>query len=61
MLGIVVALPWELKSLTRQAIPAGTCTAIRDAILIAHSGVGSERAYAASVDLVSQGATALLS
>jgi adenosylhomocysteine nucleosidase len=61
MLGIVVALPWELKSLTRQAIPAGTCTAIGDAILIAHSGVGSERAYAASVDLVSQGATALLS
>jgi adenosylhomocysteine nucleosidase len=61
MLGILVALPWELKSLTRQAIPAGTCTAIGGNILVARSGIGSERAYAASVRLVSQGATALLS
>jgi adenosylhomocysteine nucleosidase len=61
MLGIVVALPWELKSLTRQAVPAGTCTAIGDNLLVAHSGIGSERAYAAGVLLVSQGATALLS
>ena len=61
MLGILVALPWELKSLTRQAIPVGTCTAIGGNILVAHCGIGSERAYAASVRLVSQGATALLS
>jgi len=61
MLGIVVALPWELKSLTRQAIPAGTCTAIGDKILVAYSGIGSERTYAAGALLVSRGATALLS
>jgi adenosylhomocysteine nucleosidase len=61
MLGIVVALPWELKSLTRQAIPVGTCGAIADNLLVAHSGIGSECAYAAAVLLVSQGATALLS
>ena len=61
MLGIVVALPWELKSLTRQAIPAGTCTTIGDNILVAYSGIGSERTYAAGALLVSRGATALLS
>jgi adenosylhomocysteine nucleosidase len=61
MLGIVVALPWELKSLTRQAIPAGTWKAITQDTLVALSGIGAERAYAAGSVLISQGATALLS
>jgi adenosylhomocysteine nucleosidase len=61
MLGIVVALPWELKSLTWQAIPVGTCSAIKNNLLVARSGIGSERAYAASVLLAAQGATGLLS
>ena len=47
MLGIVVSLPWELKSLTRQAIPAGTWKAITEDTLVALSGIGAERAYAA--------------
>jgi adenosylhomocysteine nucleosidase len=61
MLGVVVALPWELKSLTRQAIPVGTCKAIRDNTWVALSGIGAEHAYAAGALLASQGATALLS
>ena len=48
MLGIVVSLPWELKSLTRQAIPAGTWKAITEDTLVALSGIGAERAYAAA-------------
>lgn len=61
MLGIMVSLPWELKSLTRQAIPVGGWKAISANTLIALSGIGAERAYAAGSVLVSQGATALLS
>ena len=61
MLGIVVSLPWELKSLTRAAIPVGGWTAIGPGALVALSGIGPERARAAGAVLVSQGATALLS
>jgi len=60
MLGIVVALPWELKSLTRQTLQPGACTSIREDITVALSGIGAERAYAAAALLVSRGATALL-
>lgn len=61
MLGIVVSLPWELKSLTRQTIPVGACRAITGNTLVALSGIGAERAYTAGSLLVAQGATALLS
>jgi len=61
MLGIVVSLPWELKSLTRDAISVGAWKAISDNVLVALSGIGPERAYAAGAVLVAQGATALLS
>ena len=61
MLGIVVALPWELKSLTRHAIPIGAWKAISTDTLVALSGIGPDRAYTAASVLVSQGATALLS
>lgn len=61
MLGIVVSLPWELKSLTRETIPIGAWKAISANILVALSGIGAERAYTAGSVLVSQGATALLS
>jgi adenosylhomocysteine nucleosidase len=61
MLGIVVSLSRELKSLTRQTIPVGDWRAITDNTLVALSGIGAERAYAAGSLLVSQGATALLS
>jgi len=61
MLGIVVSLPRELRSLTRQPIPVGAWRAITDNTLVALSGIGAERAYTAGSLLVSQGATALLS
>ena len=61
MLGIVVSLPRELRSLTRQRIPVGTWREISGNTLVALSGVGRERAYTAGAVLVSQGATALLS
>ena len=61
MLGIIVSLSRELKSLTRQTIPVGSWTAITDNTLVALSGIGADRAYTAGSVLVSQGATALLS
>lgn len=61
MLGIVVSLPRELKSLTRHTIPVGAWKAITDNTLVALSGIGAERAYTAGAVLVSQGAKALLS
>src|SRR5262245_11561027 len=61
MLGIVVSLPWELKSLTPQPIPAGACRQIADDTLVALSGIGATRAHEVSALLVSRGATALLS
>ena len=61
MLGIVVSLPWELRSLTRHAIEVGSWKAISTDTLVALSGIGAERAYAAGSVLVAQGATALLS
>jgi adenosylhomocysteine nucleosidase len=61
MLGIIVSLPWELRSLTRQTIPFGGLRAVSDNTLIALSGMGAERAYAAAGLLVNHGATDLLS
>jgi adenosylhomocysteine nucleosidase len=61
MLGIVVSLPRELRSLTDQPIPIGAWKAISDNILVVVSGIGAERAYAAGSLLLSHGATALLS
>jgi adenosylhomocysteine nucleosidase len=61
MLGIVVALPWELKTLTRQRLHAGTCRQIRDNVAVALSGIGAQSASAAAALLISQGATSLLS
>lgn len=61
MLGIVVSLPWELKSLTRQRIDVGSCGRINDETLVAVSGIGAERAHVAGELLVTRGATALLS
>jgi adenosylhomocysteine nucleosidase len=61
MLGVVVSLPRELKTLTRETIPIGGWKAISANALVAMSGIGGKRAYAAGSLLVSEGATALLS
>jgi adenosylhomocysteine nucleosidase len=61
MLGIVVSLSWELKSLTRQTIPVGSWRSIADNVMVALSGIGAERAYTAGSLLIAEGATALVS
>jgi adenosylhomocysteine nucleosidase len=61
MLGIVVALPGELKSLTREKIAPGSWNAIAPRTLVALSGIGAERARDAAALLIAQGATALMS
>ncbi|HEX7231979.1 MAG TPA: phosphorylase [Candidatus Binatia bacterium] len=61
MLGIVVALSWELKTLTRQRIVPGSCRRISDGVWVALSGIGAERSDAAAELLLSRGATGLLS
>ena len=61
MLGVVVSLSWELKTLTRQSLRVGSSTRISDDTLVALSGMGAERAHAAGELLLSQGATGLLS
>jgi len=61
MLGIVVSLPRELKSLTHEAIPVGAWRALTDNTLVALSGIGAESAHRAGTALVAQGARALVS
>ncbi len=61
MLGVIVALPWELKSLTRETIAPGSWKAIAPQTLVAVSGMGVERAREAAALLIAQGATALMS
>lgn len=61
MLGIVVALPWELKSLTDEKIPVGEWRGVTENVRITVSGMGAERAYAAASALVQRGVTALIS
>lgn len=61
MLGIIVALPWELKSLTREKIAPGSSKSIAPGTLVAVSGMGAESARDAAALLIAQGATALMS
>jgi adenosylhomocysteine nucleosidase len=61
MLGIVVALPWELKSFTQKKVPTGGVERIAENVVAALSGVGADRAYAAGELLIARGATGLLS
>ncbi|HEY1268848.1 MAG TPA: phosphorylase [Candidatus Binatia bacterium] len=61
MLGIAVALPWELKSLTHETIVPGSWKAIAPQTLVAISGMGADLAREAAALLIAQGATALMS
>lgn len=61
MLGVIVALPWELKSLTRDTIAPGSWKAIAPQTLVAVSGMGAEHAREAAALLIAQGATTLMS
>lgn len=59
--GILVALPEELATLTSKKIGKGHGVFISDTVLIARSGAGPANAESAARQLVSQGATRLLS
>jgi adenosylhomocysteine nucleosidase len=59
--GIVVALPEELGTLTRQKIAPGCSAFIAENILVALSGAGPENARRAAQRLIAQGAERLLS
>ncbi len=61
MLGIVVALPAECRSLTRQRVQIGQMCQLAPGILLQAAGVGSARALAAAETLLKVGACALLS
>lgn len=61
LLGIVAALPAEVRSLTNQAIAAGGLIQLREGALLQLSGIGAKRAGWAAEALLEKGATALLS
>jgi len=60
-IGIVVALPGELRTLTKHQIQIGCWQRISDKVLIAVSGAGPSQASEAAKLLLAQGANALLS
>jgi adenosylhomocysteine nucleosidase len=59
--GILVALPEELATLTSKKIDKGHGVFINDKVLIARSGAGPANAQSAARQLITQGATRLLS
>jgi adenosylhomocysteine nucleosidase len=61
VLGIVVALPEELDTLTRQKATQGECLALNATVIVAYSGAGPANAEKAANLLISQGANCLIS
>jgi adenosylhomocysteine nucleosidase len=61
IIGIVVALPEELGTLTSKNIDKGRCIFISDKVLVAYSGAGPANAQTAAELLVSRGVTRLIS
>ncbi len=59
--GIIVALPEELRTVTRQRLTLGETATLDSGALVALSGSGPKQAAAASQQLVDQGATGLIS
>lgn len=61
LVGIVVALPEELATLTSQKLVRGACVAISENIVLAYAGAGSSNAEHAAQHLISLGANHLIS
>jgi adenosylhomocysteine nucleosidase len=61
ILGIVVALPEELSTLTSKRIDKGCCLFIADKVLVAYSGAGEQNAKKAAEQLIAKGASHLIS
>lgn len=60
-LGIVVALPEELATLTRNKPAQGDCVALNSEILICYAGAGPSNAELAARSLIAQGCQRLMS
>lgn len=60
-IGIVVALPEELTTLTAKKLVKGECLALTDTLTVAYSGAGCKNAQTAAEALVALGATRLIS
>lgn len=60
-LGIVAAMPVEMRTITRQRVSVGSVVPHTDNVLLALSGIGPQRAHAAGKLLLNHGVTALLS
>jgi adenosylhomocysteine nucleosidase len=61
IIGIVVALPEELTTLTDKHVGKGHCVFIAKQILVVYSGAGYQNAHAAAELLIAKGATHLVS
>ncbi len=61
LLGIVVALPEEVATLTKRKLVKGECVAIAENILLGFAGAGGLNAQQTAQSLLSKGATALIS
>ena len=61
VVGIVVALPEELSTLTRQKLVQGECVNLSDNILVSYSGAGADNAQLAAQQLIARGASHLIS
>ncbi len=59
--GIVVALPEELRTLTRTKIRQGECISLPNGDLVSLSGTGIDKAQLAAQQLIKQGAQQLMS
>ncbi len=60
-IGISVALPQELRSLTKKRIPYGSCLALNEHLFVVLSGMGEKAASDGGLVLVEKGADALIS
>jgi len=60
-LGIAVALPQELKPLTRESVKPGTCFWINDHMVVSLNGIGAKRADAGGQMLIAEGIDILVS
>lgn len=60
-LGIVAALPGEVRTLTRRSIPVGKVVRLSDRVWLVRSGMGPQQARLAGRSLLEEGVTALLS
>lgn len=60
-LGVVIPLKQEAKTLRKKSLAIHLPESYSEQLLICRSGVGYENAYKASMNLIAQGATALLS